>query len=125
MESNVTQNITDYMNSRRNKHFSYYQVSAISAAIKTEYYERKAAGSAYVPRTKAEKEYLNNRIAEIANKSLFRKITGDDVHLYKKCREDEYSNRTNKCAWGYRNTRDRQGYDITTGLERDLLASAT
>lgn len=121
MENNVTQNITDYMNSMGTKQFSYNQVSAISAAIKTEYYERKANESASVPRTKAEKTLLNNRIAEIANNLLFTKITGDDVHLYKKCREDEYSNRTNKCAWGYKNTRDRQGYDIMTGVEKEAF----
>ena len=92
-KDNVTNNIKELMNGISKKQFSYIEVSAI----------------------------LNTRIAELANKKLnSNRITPEDVHLLKKCRADEYTYRTGRCAYGYKELRIRLGYDPDTGLEASI-----
>ncbi|AIY85205.1 hypothetical protein U729_3100 (plasmid) [Clostridium baratii str. Sullivan] len=118
MKGKVTENIREYMNSMSKRNFSYLQVSAIANAIKEEYYDRKKLGIIIKTKTKEGREELNKRAADIANRKLnIKNITKDDVRLYKKCLAEEYTNRTGKCAWGFKELRSRLGYDPETALE--------
>lgn len=118
MKGQVTENIMEYMNSMSIKQFSYVQVSSIANAIKAEYYDRKSIGLKIKVKTKTGKAELNKRIADIVNKRLaIKSITPDDIKLYKKCFAEEYTNRTGKCAWGFKELRQRLGYDTETGME--------
>lgn len=118
MKGQVTKNIMEYMNSRSLKTFTYIQVSAIAESIKKEYYNRKEKGVEINTKTKEGKTELNKRIAAIANNKLGTdNISAEDIKLYKKCFADEYTDRTGKCAWGFKDVRKRLGYDPKTGLE--------
>lgn len=113
----VIENITEYMNSRVIKKFSKYEVGAISRAIGEEFIERKKNGPKLRSKTKEGKKIINERIIEIIKKEYGYEIKTEDVVLYKKCRADEYSDRTGKCAWGFADVRKKRGYDPNTGLE--------
>ncbi|WP_315069341.1 hypothetical protein [uncultured Clostridium sp.] len=114
----VTENIMEYMNSMEEKQFSYEEVSAIANSIKEEFYDRKYQGLVIKTRTKDGKNKLNQRVAAIANKKLNNcTITAHDVWRYKRCFAEEYTNRTGKCAWGFKEVRERLGFDRNTGLE--------
>lgn len=117
MKGTVTENILAYMNSMGKKTFTYIQVSKIAEAITQEYFERKAEGSSINVKSRKGKRQLNERIAAIANQGLNNLVTAEDVHLYKVCRAEEYSNRTGRCAFGFKDTRKRLGYDPETGYE--------
>lgn len=113
----VNENIADYMNSRGKKEYTKYQVSAILIAIPIEREDREDKELKIKTRTKQGKEIINSRIADIANKNLNKKVTSHDVWLCKVCRSDEYQDRTNRCAWGFKDIRKRLGYDENTGYE--------
>ncbi|WP_462427225.1 hypothetical protein [Fusobacterium varium] len=116
--SKVVKNIMEYMNSRSKKQFTYFQVQAIRVAIREEYNYRKIHGIEIKTKTDKGKELINRRVAAIANKKLTKNLlTKEDVRLYKKCVADEYSDRTGKCAWGFKEVRKRLGYDPVTGVE--------
>ena len=124
MIGNVTTNVLEYMNGMSKKQYVYSQVSAIANAITDEFYDRKAKGLIINGRTKRGKEEISTRVAAIANKKLIKKglldkanIDSYDVWLYKKCYAEEYTNRTGKCAWGYKELRQRWGFDPDTALE--------
>jgi len=120
----ATNNIREYMNGMSTKQFVYEQVSAIANAIRTEFYDRKAIGLTINTKSEEGKAQLSARIAEIANKTLIKKkkddladVTQHDVWLYKKCCAEEYTDRTGKCAWGFKELRQRWGFDPNTALE--------
>lgn len=124
MIGNVTTNIMEYMNGMSTKQFVYAQVSAIANAIKDEFYDRKAIGLVINTKSDEGKAQLSARVADIANKKLIKKgkkdlanIVGHDVWLYKKCYAEEYTDRTGKCAWGFKELRQRWGFDPETALE--------
>lgn len=118
MKGQVNNNILEYMNSMGSKQFTYVQVSNIAAAIRLEHHDRKLSGLKIKTKTEAGKRELNKRVAQIVNKRLGTDaITPDDVRLYKKCWAEEYTNRTGKCAWGFKELRQRLGYDPETGKE--------
>lgn len=121
MKGEVTKNIVEYMNSLSKKQFSYAIVSNIANAIKTEYYDRKSKGLKINGKTEQGKKQLNTRIADMVNKKLGTSIMADDVRLYKRCFAEEYTNRTGRCAWGFKDMRERLGFDIETGLELDKV----
>jgi hypothetical protein len=69
-------------------------------------------------RTIKGKQELNERIAKISNLILgSNTIKAEHVHLYKICRAEEYTDRTGKCAWGFKDVRKKLGFDEVTGLE--------
>lgn len=118
MKGQVSKNIMEYMNAMSTKQFSYVHVSCIANSIKVEYYDRKLKGLEIKVKTKAGKTELNKRVADIVNKRLgIKNITPDDIKLYKNCFAEEYANRTGKCAWGFKELRQRLGYDPETGIE--------
>lgn len=124
MKGNVTTNVLEYMNGMSKKQYVYSQVSAIANAITDEFYDRKAIGLIINGRTENGKKEIRTRVAAIANKKLIKKglldeanINSYDVWLYKKCYAEEYTDRTGKCAWGYKELRQRWGFDPDTALE--------
>ena len=120
-KDNVTNNIKELMNGISKKQFSYIEVSAILNSIYDEFRVRKIEGLEINTKTKRGRFILNTRIAELANKKLnSNRITPEDVHLLKKCRADEYTYRTGRCAYGYKELRIRLGDDPDTGLEASI-----
>lgn len=118
MKGKVTENVLHYMNAISQKQFTYVIVSNIAKSIKDEYYNRKACGLIINGKMESGKKQINNRIADIVNRKLgVNTITSDDVRLYKRCFAEEYTNRTGKCAWGFKEVRQRLGFDVNTGLE--------
>lgn len=115
----MKRDILSYMNSHGKKQYTKYQVSAISTAIPREVKEREEEFIEFSARTPKGRELLNRRVADIANRNLDSnsKVTPHDVWLFKRCRAEEYQDRTGKCAWGFKEVRRRLGYDEDTGLE--------
>lgn len=120
MLGQVTRNIVEYMNGFSKKTFTYYEVCCIRDSIKIELRNRKKENLILNVKTKAGKEIINKRIAEIVNSKLNTdKIAAEDVRLYKRCFAQEYSDRTGKCSWGFKEVRKRLGYNPDTGKEID------
>lgn len=118
MKGQVTINILEYMNATSNKQFTYVVVSTIANSIKDEYHDRKLKGLNINGKTKSGKKQINSRVVNIANEKFGKStITLDDVRLYKRCFTEEYTSRTGKCAWGFKEVRQRLGFDVITGLE--------
>ena len=114
----VTNNIKEYMNTHGKREYTYAQVSAIQECIRAEYEGRKNAPLYINTKTKEGRKTLNKRIASLVNEKLNSfDITYEDVHLYKKCKAEEYQHRTGRCAYGFKELRERRGYDPETGLE--------
>lgn len=121
MKNDITKNIVEYMNVLSNKEFSYEEVKAIATAIYREKVDRKAKEIVINTRTPKGKDMLNQRIARFANKLLKgNSIKSDHVHLYRICRMEEFTDRTGKCAWGFKNVRRQRGFDEITGMELDF-----
>ena len=120
MQGQVRVNIQEYMNSRSQKVFSIHEVCAIANSISNEFYDRKKKGIVINGKTEAGKKELNQRIATMANARLgvFNdSIRADDVRLYKRSFAAEYTDRTGRCAWGFKEVRERLGFDPDTGRE--------
>lgn len=114
----VLKNVVQLMNALSRKQFTYAQVSNIVSAINEEYCSRKNDNIKINGKTKAGKLEISKRRAKIVNERLGADIiTPEDIKLYKKCVADEYTERTGKCAYGYKEVRKRLGYDPDTGLE--------
>lgn len=114
----VTKNIMDYMNSMSIKQYNYYQVVNIARAIKAEYRDRRNNKIAINVKTDKGKDQLNQRTAAIVNEKMGGNyILPEDVRLFKRCFVEEYTNRTGKCAWGFKDVRKRLGFDEETGIE--------
>lgn len=112
----------EYMNAMaRDKSFHYEEVSAIANAIDAEYWDRKARDLVINGKTERGRQEINKRVSEITNRKLGKEvITAADVRLYKRCIAEEYTDRTGKCAWGFKEVRRRYGFDEKTGLELAL-----
>ena len=118
MQGQIRVNIQEYMNSQSQKVFSIHEVCAIANSIRDEFDDRKAKGLVINGKTEAGKITLNQRIADIANARLGTKsIRADDVRLYKRSFAAEYTDRTGRCAWGFKEVRERLGFDPETGEE--------
>ena len=87
--------------------------------IQLEREERAAIGVVIDTKTKKGRKALCEKIARMINAvgSFKVPITAEHVHMYKKCRADEYTERTGKCSWGYANTCEKFGYDPVTREE--------
>lgn len=117
-QGQVTKNIMEYMNAWSERPFTYLEVSAIRSAIAEEYRERKARGLVIRVKTRDGRKQLDKRIADIANRNLgAKRIRPHEVRLYKQCFAQEYTDRTGRCAWGFKSVRKRLGFDENTGLE--------
>jgi hypothetical protein len=103
----------------RDRSFTGNEVALIEIQIKTEKEDREAQGIEIETKSRLGRENLCKRIAAKINAETKFKIpiTAKHIHQYRQCRADEYTNRTGKCAWGYKNTRERLGYDPKTGKE--------
>jgi hypothetical protein len=113
----VIDNIVEYMNARGCRKFTRYEGSVIRDCIKKEYKQKNTRPLGLNPKTKKGRDIINNRVVHIAKTEYDVMITAKDVWLYKKCFADEYSDRTGKCAWGFREVRKKLGYDPKTGAE--------
>ena len=113
----MIKNIVEYMNGMGSRTYTIYEASAILYGICREYAERKSKGIKINTRTKAGKKALNKRIAEIVKAEHGYNINHEDVLLFKHCRANEYQDRTGRCAWGFKNVREKLGYDPETGHE--------
>jgi hypothetical protein len=103
----------------RDRAFTGNEVAFIEIQIKAEKENREALGIDIETKSRQGRENLCKRIADRINAETQFKfpITAKHIHLYRQCRADEYTNRTGKCAWGFKNTRERLGYDPDTGRE--------
>lgn len=114
--------ITEYMNSRcTNRLFTPFEVQMIESVIVREKELRDRRGIVINSRTKAGKLLLNQRIADMVNKAMNFKpgeqMKPEHIRLYRQCWADEYTDRTGKCAWGFKDVREKMGFDPVTGLE--------
>jgi hypothetical protein len=103
----------------RDRTFTGNEVALIEIQIQAEKEDREARGIEIETKSRQGREFLCKRIADKINAETKFKvpITANHIHLYRQCRADEYTERTGKCAWGYKNTRERLGYDPKTGKE--------
>jgi hypothetical protein len=103
----------------RDRTFKGNEVALIEIQIHAEKKDRDAKGIEISTRTMKGRDLLCKMIATKINAETKFKvpITASHIHLYRQCRADEYTERTGKCAWGYKNTRERLGYDPKTGKE--------
>jgi hypothetical protein len=103
----------------KDRTFTGNEVALIEIQIKAEKEDREAQGIEIPTHNRQGRELLCKRIAARINVETKFKvpITASHIHLYRQCRADEYTERTGKCAWGYKNTRERLGYDPETGRE--------
>lgn len=111
--------IADMMNGLcTDRTFSANEVAIIEQTVRYESLERSARGIRLQTKTREGKELLNNKIAAMINSYLKPRIplTGPHISLYKKCRLEEYTERTGKCPWGFPEMRKRLGYDPKTGM---------
>ena len=110
-----TKNILEYMNSMGKREYNLNQVTAINSAI---YKEAKTRTEKIRSYTTEGKKYINQRAAKIANEIIGKnEVNEHDIKLFKKCKLDEYSDRTGKCIWGFKESRIKMGYDPITGYE--------
>lgn len=119
MPGQVIKNIVEYMNAHSvNKTFNYYEISTIRSAVRLEWKNRKETGLDINTRTRSGRGHIDQRVSDIANEIIGRNaISPEDVRLYKKCFSEEYTDRTGRCAWGFKEVRRRLGFDEETGLE--------
>lgn len=112
-------NIIEYMNSRSNRTYLLIEVAEIANAIIKERKDRKLKGLQVNTKSALGKEIINKRTAGFVNNKLNPRVPlrSEDIRLYKQCVADEYMDRTGKCAWGYKDVRQRLGYDPSTGIE--------
>lgn len=113
----VIDNIVEYMNARSKRKFTRYEGCAIRDSIKIESNERDTRPIGLNTKTKLGRAVISQRTADICKRDYNVSVTAKDVKLYKNCFADEYSDRTGKCAWGFRNKRIDLGYDPETGVE--------
>jgi hypothetical protein len=113
----VIDNIVEYMNTRSDKTFTRYEASAIRDSIKFEKTHKHLRPNGLNTRTKQGRKILNQRVSDIVKAKYGVTVTAKDVWIYKKCFADEYSARTGRCAWGFKEKRRQLGYDPDTGLE--------
>lgn len=111
--------IAELMSALGNREFTAFEVSTIESCKSIEYNDRKKNGIKINGKTEKGKKQINKRLAAVVNKIAKLKvpITGEDIRLYKRCWADEYTERTGKCAWGFKEIRTKLGYDSVTGLE--------
>lgn len=119
MKSQVLSNTAEYMSGLSSKGFTEKEARAISTAIHREKKDRDLKSIIINGQTESGKELINQRAADIANQILKSNncITPSDVRLFKRCRAEEYMDRTGRCAWGFASVREKLGYDPKTGLE--------
>lgn len=117
----VLECIRQFMNSSpTRKSFTFYEVSAINSAI-MDYFliNKKRKKNMIGNRTRERKKIVNSQIAEMVNQRLnqSRRITGDDVLLFKRCKILEFNSRKHKCIWGFPLARKSLGFNPETGDE--------
>jgi hypothetical protein len=102
----------------RDRVFTATEIGIIESQIKPEYFERKELGILINGRTVEGKRLINQRIADRSNERLSAKIpiTAEHIRIYKVCWLDEFTERTGKCTWGFKDVRIKMGYDPDTGL---------
>ena len=103
----------------RDRTFTGNEVALMEMQIQLEREERAAIGVVIDTKTKKGRKALCEKIARMINAvgSFKVPITAEHVHMYKKCRADEYTERTGKCSWGYENVCQKFGYDPVTREE--------
>jgi hypothetical protein len=120
MATKRQENIAELMSALGKREVTALEVSAIENSIKPELDDRKKKGIVIKNKTKEGKKKINTRLAAMVNELIRPKtpITAEDIGLYRRCWADEFSERTGKCAWGFKELRERLGYDPVTGKER-------
>lgn len=109
--------IAEMMSSLCDRQFSGMEIAIIESAKTQEYLERKKEPLDINIKTNVGKTIINKRIAFKVNSTMKpkNKITVEHIKLYKHCIADEYTERTGKCAYGYKNIRESLGCDLATG----------
>jgi RNA-binding protein YhbY len=105
-----------------NRTFTGNEIALIEIQIHAEKDEREVAEIKVDTRTKKGKQQLCKRIADKINAEgiLNTPLEGDHIHLYRRCRIDEYTERTGKCAWGFKDICQKFGYDPVTRKEIEV-----
>lgn len=121
MSTQRQKTIAEYMNGLcRDRDFTAMEVALIETQIKPEWRERIENNIKVNGRTNTGKEFINTHIAERVNGLLQNSKIPIKLHhikIYKKCWTDEYTDRTGKCSWGFKEIREKLGYDPNTGLQ--------
>lgn len=109
----VAKNICEYMNSMSpDREYSIYEVSVIRHSIRIEYCSRKTEQIEIAARSEEGKRIVNKMTAIIANnilKPFDKKITHEDIGLFKRCRIFEYENRKFGGGWEVEEYRHKIG----------------
>lgn len=111
--------IAELMNALGDRKFTPFEIATIEAHKVPEYEDRKNKNIQINGKTEEGKKQINKRLAAMVNEVIKPKIpiTAEDIRRYKRCWADEYTNRTGKCAWGFKEVRAKLGYDPVTGVE--------
>lgn len=119
MATERQETIASLMTGLSKREFTGFEIALIERAIVKEAGERNKKGIKINTRTKKGRDFISNRTAELVNEILVSKvkITVEHIRIYKTCRVDEFSERTGRCAWGFKDLRKRLGYDPYTGKE--------
>lgn len=112
----IVDNITGYMNALGHKTYTKYEASAIRNCIRHEYDQRQTRPRDINNRSKKGKKVINQRIVLLIKDRYGYDLSVADIEHYKKCYRLEYSDRTGRCIWGFKERRKMLGYNPDTGL---------
>lgn len=113
--------IAESMSVLSDRKFTAFEVGIIESCKQLEPINRKEKNITIDVKTESGRNEINKRVAAMVNEKIKPQILIEPKHikLYKRCFTDEYTNRTGKCAWGFKELRSRLGYDPETGKEID------
>ncbi|MDF2675309.1 MAG: hypothetical protein K0R09_3581 [Clostridiales bacterium] len=112
--------IADLMNGTcRDRQFTGLEIAMIESSRVPELKERKKLNIIVNGKSPEGKLLINQRTANMVNSILRPKVPlrAEHIKIYKRCWADEYTDRTGKCAWGFKEICARLGYDPVTRLE--------
>jgi hypothetical protein len=111
MPSDRQNAIAEYMTSfaHGGRVYTGYDVRVIESAISLYRVAQQKSGGK-VRRLKTEFRRINQETAELSGGH-----SADEVRLCKRCTAMEYEERTGKAAWGFKEYRERNGFDSVSG----------
>lgn len=118
MATKRQKSIAENLSALCDREFTGLEIAMIENTRKTELDDRRKKGINLKSNSTAGKLLINTRMAEMVNGTLNPKIpmTAEHIRQYKHVWADEYTERTGKCAWGFKDVRKKFGYDPFTNI---------
>lgn len=101
--------------------FTGFEIAIIEGCVISEYKQRKIEGISINNKLLSGRKIIRERTAALVNERLNTGNQVNEEHIlrFKRVLADDYTERTGKCAWGFKEVRKRWGYDPDTGREID------